>query len=238
MTTLDRLEQYRRRYAALKPDWEPSTACYQRWVAERLSLETRVLDLGCGRGGIVERLHTQGEWTGIDPDMLSLKEHRLSQLPRSHAYAGRLPFAGDTFDIVVSSWVMEHAEHPAELFKEVARILRPAGRFFVLTPNAHHPIPGISRLLARLVHIQQRIVPKIYGRAGKDAFPIYYRANTPDQLDACAQRAGLQRVRLALIEDPSYFAWNSLTFWCAIRLERLLPVDRKVHLVVEYKRPF
>ena len=56
----DRLEYFRGRYAALNPGWEHATARYQRWISQILTPTTRVLDLGCGRGGVVERLHEAG----------------------------------------------------------------------------------------------------------------------------------------------------------------------------------
>lgn len=233
MTTLDRLEQYRRRYAALYPGWEPATARYQGWVAERLTPGTRVLDLGCGRGGVVERLHLTGRWVGADPDFASLREHRLATLARCQTPTTRLPFPSAAFDLVIASWVLEHVAEPASFFHEVARVLRPAGRFLFLTPNARHPIPRLSRSLTSL---QRRLVPRFYGRSVADTFPVCYRANTPELVDHWAGSAGLQRLRLQLVEDPAYFAWNEATFHLAARLERRLPPAWKVHLIGEYQR--
>ena len=47
----------------------------------------------------------------------------------------------------------------------------------------------------------------------------------------------LRLVRLAWIEDPSYFAWNNLTFWMAVGFGALLPTTWKVHLVGELTKP-
>ncbi len=236
MTALDRLEYYRQRYAELSPGWEPATARYQRWAAQRRGPQSRVLDLGCGRGGIVERLGHVGHWIGVDPDRRSLITHRRPTLSRGQAMAERLPFRAAAFDLAVCSWVMEHAAQPGALFTEVARILRPGGRFILLTPNLRHPIPRLSRLLARLKRLQHHVVPYLYNRDRRDTFPVYYLANTLERLDDLADHAGLQRVRAVCVSDPSYFAWNSLTFWLAVRLESLMPTARKVHLIVEYMR--
>lgn len=237
MTTSDRLERYRRRYAARTPGWTPATARYQGWVADRLTPSARVLDLGCGRGGIVERLGTTGRWVGVDPDRASLREHRAPALPRLQGVADGLPFAGATFDIVACSWVLEHLADPRQAFAEVARVLRPGGTFLLLTPNARHPIPRLSRWLARLSALQARIVPRLYGRAAADAFPVHYRANTPTQIDRLAGETGLRLARMELVEDPAYFAWNRPTFALAQCLEALLPALWKVHIIAEYTRP-
>lgn len=237
MVALDRLEYYRQRYAALKPGWVPSTTYYQNQVLQAITPGSRILDLGCGRGGIVERLYQQGRWFGIDPDIGSLREHRRPEFSRSLSFSELLPFGAETFDVVVSSWVMEHAAHPQALFNEVARVLRPGGRFFLLTPNARHPIPRLSQLLAHMESFQKRIVPQLYGRAAEDAFPVHYLANTPEQLMSLAQQAGLRCLRIAYIEDPAYFVWGAMTFRLAVWLEQRLPHSWKVHLVGEFERP-
>ncbi|MBN1872816.1 MAG: methyltransferase domain-containing protein [Anaerolineae bacterium] len=235
MESLDRLEYYRRRYALLRPGWQPGTARYERQVARHLTATTRVLDLGCGRGGIVERLMNQGQWIGQDPDWASVQTHRCPDLPRLQAISERLPFAPASFDIVVCSWVLEHVPDPAAIFKEITRVLRPGGRFIFLTPNARHPIPYLSRVLARLIQLQRYVVSRTYRRSIKDTFPVYYRANTPEIIDQAAVCAGLRLVHLTLVDDPAYFSWNEVTFQLAARMETLLPVTWKVHLIGEYR---
>ncbi len=234
---IDRLEFYRRRYADIVPGWESATARYQRWVAASLREGTRVLDLGCGRGGIVERLHHRGNWIGTDPDFRSLTEHRWLALPRVLSRATHLPFADAGFNVVASSWVLEHLPDPHATFADVARVLRPGGWFFFLTPNARHPIPRLSRLLMRLQRFQRQIVPWVYGRPAADTFPVYYRANTPEQLTHLALSAGLHPTRIELVDDPSYFAWNGLSFRGATFLERCLPPLWKVHLIGAFQKP-
>ncbi len=230
-TFVGRLEYYRQRYAALNPGWEPATARYQRRVARYLAPATRVLDLGCGRGGIVERLGDVGRWIGLDPDHASLRDHRLPGLSRAQADALRLPLGDATCDLVVSSWVLEHLADPQRTFAEASRVLRPGGRLICLTPNARHPIPRLGQILERW---QRALVPKVYGRGAADAFPVYYRANTPERLSCLASHAGLSLVTIELVEDPSYFAWNRQTFALAARLEALLPALWKVHLIAEF----
>ena len=107
---VDRLEHFRRQYAALSPGWQHATSRYQQRVSRCVMPDMRVLDLGCGRGGIVERLHTTGYWTGCDPDRASLVEHRLPALPRVQSLSVSLPFGDATFDVVTASWVLEHLE--------------------------------------------------------------------------------------------------------------------------------
>ena len=54
--------------------------------------------------------------TGVDPDWQSLSRHRLAgQRPpfaRAVAVGQELPFANESFDLIVSSWVLEHLARP------------------------------------------------------------------------------------------------------------------------------
>ncbi|MGC9521380.1 MAG: class I SAM-dependent methyltransferase [Anaerolineae bacterium] len=243
MKDLDRLETLRERYGWLRPGWAPATAVYQGRVAKRLAPDVRVLDLGCGRGGIVERLGDRGHWVGADPDLPSLREHRVSALPRTCAHSRRLPFPAATFDVVVASWVLEHLATPEETFGEIARVLRPRGGFFFLTPNARHPLPRLSRVLAQSRargsrwRLQSAIVKWIYGRASADTFPVVYRANTVQDIERLGVMAGLRVREIALIEDPSYFASGGMPLALAIALEGLFPASWRVHLVGELWKP-
>ncbi|HQE91869.1 MAG TPA: class I SAM-dependent methyltransferase [Anaerolineae bacterium] len=237
MVVEDRLERYRRHYAALRPGWEHATARYQQWVAAHLTADSHILDLGCGRGGVVERLGTTGQWIGCDPDWRSLKEHRHTQLLRSQASSERLPFAAATFDVVVASWVLEHLPCPTLTFGEVARVLRPGGRFFFLTPNLRHPLPRLSQWLARLKTLQKKFTAAFYRRASADTFPVHYHANTVEDIARLAARSGLRLIQMEWVADPSYGALTDPTFIFSVCLEELLPPTWKVHLVGEYERP-
>ena len=232
MLPLDRQEAYRQRYAEMHPGWRPASHIYQDAVAARLTPATRVLDLGCGRGGVLERLHPlAGFVAGVDPDLASLREHRAPALARACGLAERLPYADGSFDLVCASWVLEHLPDPARAFAETARVLAPGGHFIFLTPNARHPLLALNRALRPT---QGRLVGHLYGRAEADTFPAFYRANTSAQIEHLARAAGLKRVSLRSIGDPTYLAFNEPLFRLACLLERVTPPALRVHLVGEY----
>ena len=222
----------------MKPGWEHATARFQRWIAARVTPASRVLDLGCGRGGVVERLGTTGEWSGCDPDWCSLKEHRTTGLWRSQAFSERLPFADATFDIVIASWVLEHLPQPVKTWGEIARVLRPGGRFFFLTPNRRHLIPHLGAWLARIRTLQAPLVTAIYRRAAADTFPVYYQANTFAALEYLGVETSLRLVQMEWVDDPSYFGWTESSFTIAACLALLLPATWRVHLVGEWMKDF
>ena len=235
MLSLNQQEGYRRRYAGKRPGWQPASHVYQDLVAARLTPASRVLDLGCGRGGVMERLHPRaGFVAGLDPDLRSLQEHRAPELAQSSGLAEALPYADSTFDLVCCSWVLEHLADPAPVFAEVARVLAPGGHFVLLTPNRCHPLVMFNQALR---WTQGQLVGRFYDRAKADTFPACYRANTAAQIEHLARDAGLEQVSLHFIGDPTYLAFNEVLFRLACLLERVMPRWMRVHLVGEYIAP-
>lgn len=229
---LDRQNHWREAYRATHPGWQPATELYFAQVLEELKPGVRVLDLGCGRGGIVEQLPEPLPWiAGIDPDWQSLVAHRLPALPRTAAMSDALPFVAGSFDLVVASWLLEHLDRPRQSLAEVARILRPGGRFVFITPNGRHPLTFANRLLGRAGQWQKRIVDRAYGRAEADTFPTRYRANSPAALAALAADCGLRLKVLTPVADPSYLAFTPALFRVVAAIDDWLPSDRHIHLV-------
>ena len=227
----DRQERYRRRYSQMEPGWRPSSRVYQDLVAKRLTEATCILDLGCGRGGVMERLHTETDFVaGLDPDWGSLRAHRAPALSLACGLGETLPYADNTFDLVCCSWVLEHLEKPGTTFSEVARVLRGGGRFVFLTPNVRHPLLLLNRALG---WTRGRLVRRFYDRGHPDIFPAFYRANSAMKIKQLASGAGMERASFQFIGDPTYLAFNNSLFRLACILEAVTPCWMRVHLVGE-----
>jgi SAM-dependent methyltransferase len=228
---LEKQEAYRRRYAREHPGWQPASHVYRDRVAAHLGPSVRVLDLGCGRGGVMEELYERaGQVIGVDVDWLSLAGHRLVSLPRAAARAEALPFPANSLDLVCCSWVLEHLPDPERVFREVVRVLVSGGRFIFLTPNVRHPLLTLNRWLR---WTRGRAVQWLYGRAEADTFPALYRANTPSSLTSLLCAAGLEPVALIPVGDPTYTAFNEVFYRLSVRIERWIPPSARVHLVGE-----
>jgi hypothetical protein len=79
-------------------------------------------------------------------------------------------------------------------------------------------------------------VPRLYGRAEADTFPVQYRANTIATLTALAEAADLKVADLIVIPDPTYLAMNGAMFRASMLAERLLPPGWGIHLVGDFAR--
>ena len=228
---------FRARYGRLRPGWSPSGDQLGAIVRGYLTAGSRVLDLGCGRGGVAEVIWPQVRLAaGIDPDARSLAEHRAAGMPVVRAVGERLPFASDSFDLVVSVWVLEHLADPMATFIEVRRVLRPGGHFVFLTPNLRNPLMLANRVGRALPALQRRLVPRVYGRDEADTFPVRYRANTERDIRAHALGSGLKVHELRVVPDPTYLALNGLMFNASVLSERLMPKGWGVHLLGDLVR--
>jgi ubiquinone/menaquinone biosynthesis C-methylase UbiE len=154
------------------------------------------LDLGCGRSLLPpwraeaeKRLTARARsLVGVDPDLAALGDNR-SLTERVAGDASRLPFRDEMFDLVTANMVVEHLADPASQFREIARVLRPGGRFVFHTPNAR----GYDTLAARMIpeFAKKGFLRVLEGRHPEDVYPTFYRANTPRQVETASSQAGL-----------------------------------------------
>jgi SAM-dependent methyltransferase len=197
-----------------------------------------VLDLGCGRGGVLELFWRDAKLAaGLDPDTPSLSEHRAPRMPAVRGVGEHIPFRDESFDLVVSVWVLEHLLEPAIAFREVRRVLKRGGHFVFLTPNLRNPLMLVNRIGKALPSMQRRLVPRVYGRVEADTFPVQYRANTAAAVRSLARDTGLEVFDLRVVPDPTYLAVNPLMFRAAVMSERLMPRSWGVHLLGDLIRP-
>ncbi|RMG38882.1 MAG: class I SAM-dependent methyltransferase [Planctomycetota bacterium] len=99
-----------------------------------------ILDIGSGAGQILGHLlrhaHPEAEIVGCDlsPQMLARARQRLrSRRPKLVAAdMTRLPFPDGRFDCVTCGWAMEYLPDPTVGLREIARVLRPGGKLYLL----------------------------------------------------------------------------------------------------------
>ena len=236
MLPLNKQNAYRDQYKRLRPGWQTSGDEFEALTRRCLAPSARVLDLGCGRGGVMELFWRDVRLAvGADPDWASLAERR-AKMPAVCCRGEGLPFTAEVFDVVIGLWVLEHLAEPERVLREVRRALAPGGHFLFLTPNACHPLIWANRYSWAMPAVQRLLIPRLYGRAEADTFRTYYRANTLTALRRQAARCGFEPRVLHVISDPTYLAFNEPAFRLSIWLERLLPAGCGVHLLGDWVR--
>lgn len=104
-----------------------------------------VLDIGCGDGQISRMLAGSGATvTGIDPtwNQIAVAQQRGGGAGYVRAAADRLPFVDAHFDAAVACLVFEHIDAVDAAIAEVARVVKPGGRFAFFLNHPLLQTPG------------------------------------------------------------------------------------------------
>lgn len=164
-----------------------------------------VLDNGCGTAKFAAwNAGKVGMMVGSDPATL-FADAAVEQVALAKANSRRLPFADNSFDKGFSVDVLEHFPRDVidSYLAEMARVLRPGGRFFVFSntsdPSSLQPLTDASRKLGRL--LVRAGVYDFQREARRKSDHIKALRNWDDVLDAMRQ-AGLQPVKVLF--------WNSV----------------------------
>jgi len=108
----------------------------------RLPPGTDVLDVGCGRGDLLDCLHRERGCRVLGIDFNAKVVEVVQQRLRIDAIAGTLPAAAleaDRFDLVVMAEYLEHEPDPQRIVSEALRLLRPGGHIAIEVPDISGP---------------------------------------------------------------------------------------------------
>ena len=178
----------------------------------------KVLDAACGgeRGLCVKAPLKDMHIVGVDIDP-SVHNNPTSDETVEHDLSKTFPFEDDSFDLIHCRWAIEHFENPEKTFCEFARILKPGGKLICLTPNVYHYAVIAARITPFWFHHWWR------GDETGEAFPTYYRGNSPMKLRQLCKNAGLEIINLKVMEGaPGYLTRCWPLFLCGVFYERII----------------
>jgi SAM-dependent methyltransferase len=98
----------------------------------------RVLEIGCGCGGLGRLLKERGHHvTGIElvPAAADEARRRLDHVLTADVEVDGLPFPPDSFDAIVCADVLEHLVDPWRVLRQAAGVLAPGGVVVASIPN-------------------------------------------------------------------------------------------------------
>ena len=146
---------------ALHQRFSTTTSSFRGWVFDRLDLTPglRTLEVGCGTGDLwLENVARMGglklTLSDLSPVMVSEARDRLIPfIPTTQflvADVQALPFDDRRFDVVTANHMLYHVPDRRKAIAEVWRVLRPGGRFLVVTNGESHFLE-LREMVARFV---------------------------------------------------------------------------------------
>lgn len=130
------------RRSGLNFTYKPREVFWKKKI-QKLKLKSgeKILEVGCGRGIFLDRLvrEYQVKTSGID-----IAHKAINQAQKESTYnhdlkvadTTSLPFADNSFDIVISFDTLEHIQDQKKAVGEMARVLKAGGRILIYTINS------------------------------------------------------------------------------------------------------
>ena len=105
-------------------------------------------------------------------------------------------FAAASFDVILSSFTLEHFEDPAAALANLRAWLRPGGHLVATTVNRRHPF--VAAYLGLPTAVRDRLQPLVKSAAA-DAHRLVGACNDPATIAAAFEVAGFRDVRLTTV---------------------------------------
>lgn len=150
-TTFDKEKEY------YKQDWQD----YYPTVLRLVPSNSHVLDIGCGRGGLLEYLrenkNCRVKGLDISDDAVKICKEKDIEVIKCDVEEDKIP---GTYDVIILSAVLEHLIDPISVLSKLRENINNNGCLIVGVPN-------FSDILARILYLRGRNV-KRFGDTERD----------------------------------------------------------------------
>lgn len=217
-------------------------AVMARWIADAVaSRPERVMDVGCGRGWMIEALcsiYPHARFSGIEPSESDSEDARRRGLD---VVTGRVASVGPCdgeYDLVYATNVLEHTASPVDFLVGLKRLTARSGEIVITCPDATHPnqelmfsdqnfslLPAHLRSLAAQAGLEvsrSRAAPGYVGLRDKQ-LAVLRHANGTSRVRPSVTEAARDRLYTARVEY--LHSWEA----CALMLERETARARRVY---------
>ena len=155
------------------------------------------LDAGCGRVSALRSFRPRiSRLVGADVHQPAAPLPHLDEFAIVDLCRSADGFADGSFDVVLSSFTLEHFEDPAAAMANLRRWMRPGGTVVVTTVNRRHPF--VAAYLGLPDGPRRRLQPLVKATAG-DAHPLVGACNDPAAVHDALAAAGFREIRLTTV---------------------------------------
>jgi len=213
------------------PKYRSPKLVYQQVLKDRVRPDTVWLDIGCGRricadDALNAELPRRARLAvGCDRNPHLSRHSSIKHLVLCDASA--LPFRDGVFNVVTASMVVEHLEHPQQVFDEVRRTSSRAGRFVVFTPNRFNYAMLVAAATPYRFHLLWKKLTHYMARREwrdfeDDVFPTWYRANSLGALRHLLGSARFREERLEYLPLAHSFGFVRPLYALSLLFERCI----------------
>jgi len=147
---------------------------------KRLGRSLLILEAGCGHSWGLDMTGIDYSLTGVDLDPEALKLRKSQTRDLDVAILGDLcsiELPNESFDVVLSSYVLEHVARADIALRNLMKWLKPGGLLILQLPERTSVQTFYARILPHRCHVWfHRFVigNKLAGRPGNAPYPTYY----------------------------------------------------------------
>jgi len=204
-------------------------ALHARLLDALAPVRGRVLDAGCGTGGLLNVIHARRpdlELAGLEWDLTAARRAAAkSGVPVARGSVNATPFAEATFDAVIAADVLCHAAvDPVRALAELRRILRPGGRLIVNMPAYAWLMSAHDRRVHNARRMSAPEIARMLTAAGfAPAKVTYWNALLLPLMIARRKIAARRHNSASDVAVPS--PWLDAMLYAVTGVERALPFD-------------
>lgn len=152
-----------------------------------------ILDVGCASGWFLSQIsksYPEALSIGVDvyDKALSYGKKHYPHISFRKSNAEKLPFRSHSFDLVISTEVLEHVENPKKMISEIYRVTKPQGYAIIELDSG-------NKLFALVWHLWTHLQGKVWNHAHLHIF-------TPDKLIQLLKDSGF------IVQKKKIFNWT------------------------------
>lgn len=201
----------------------------------------KILDAGCGTGGLTEKLSGLGFAVGIDISDLALGIKKHSKAVYTNGSINNLPFAGDSFDLITCISVFYHRRVIDEAASsEIFKALKSGGRAIFVMPAFQWAFGNHDKLVHTSRRYSMLEARELWEKAGFKILEARYIFGIlfPEfVIKRFLDKIGVTRNRISDLEE--FPKWLNGTFELVSGFENWLskwirfPFGSSIYIVVE-----